>query len=94
MVKPDAFVTHADESKLGQYEWGGKTGRRFFCKTCGVHVYGRGHLPQVGGDYVSVSLNCLDDIDVATVLVQYWDGRHNNWMAGTRDVPWPIGAQA
>ena len=22
--------------------------------------------------------------------IRYWDGRHNNWYAGTRDTPWPI----
>ena len=89
MVKPDAFTLLSDESKLGTYVWGGKISTRYFCKNCGVHCFGRGHLAQLGGDYVSVNLNCLDDIDLRDVSVIFWDGRHNNWQAGPRKEPWP-----
>ena len=64
--------------------------KRFFCRTCGVHCFGKGHLEQLGGDYVSVNLNCLDDADIGQAKVTYWDGRHDNWQAGMRDTPWPI----
>jgi hypothetical protein len=57
---------------------------------CGVHCFGRGHLVELGGDYVSVNLNCLDDVDPNQLSVVYWDGRHNNWIAGQRPAPWPI----
>jgi hypothetical protein len=90
VVKPSAFVLRRGEENVGRYEWGGKTGTRFFCKTCGVHCFLRGHLPQLGGDYVSVNLNCLDDIDPTDLKLMYWDGRHDNWEAGPRDRPWPI----
>lgn len=88
IVGPAAFVLHTDEATLGAY--GGQTGRRFFCKQCGVTCYSRGHLEVLGGDYVSVNFNCLDDIDLRDVAVVYWDGRHNNWQAGPRDTPWPV----
>jgi hypothetical protein len=91
IVKPAAFtLVSGDEAAMGMYEWGAKVGKRFFCKTCGVHVYGRGHLEQLGGDYVSINANCLDDVDVNTLSTVYWDGRHNNWAAGPRPSPWPI----
>jgi hypothetical protein len=90
IVKPEAFTLLSDPAKLSTYEWGGKTGTRYFCKSCGVHAFGRGNLPEIGGAYVSVNLNCLDDIDVATVKLVYFDGRHNNWEAGVRDPPWPV----
>ena len=72
------------------YAWGGKTARRYFCKTCGVHCFARGYLAEVGGDYVSINLNAIDDIEVDQLPLVYWDGRHNNWYAGTRATPWPI----
>jgi hypothetical protein len=90
LVKPAAFRLLTDESSLTFYEWGGKTAKRYFCKSCGVTCFGRGHLAEVGGDYVSVNLNALDDVDPANVKVGYWDGRHNNWQAGQRSEPWPI----
>jgi hypothetical protein len=90
IVKPDAFTLLKGENDLGVYEWGAKISKRFFCKHCGVHCFGRGHLAEVGGDYVSVNLNCMDQIDPNRVRLTYWDGRHDNWEAGPRDTPWPI----
>jgi hypothetical protein len=90
MVKPAAFRLVQGESELSSYVWGGKISTRFFCKRCGIHCFGRGHLAEVGGDYVSVNLNTLDDVDPRDVKVIYWDGRHDNWQAGPRDIAWPI----
>jgi hypothetical protein len=90
MVKPEAFRLLTPESKLAFYEWGPKLSKRYFCKSCGVHCFARGHLAELGGDYLAVNLNALDDIDPGTVKVNHWDGRHDNWHAGSRDRPWPI----
>jgi hypothetical protein len=90
IVKPAAFRLLSGEDALGVYEWGAKVSRRYFCKQCGVHCFGRGHLAELGGDFVSVSLNALDGVELAGLNVVYWDGRHNNWHAGPRDTPWPI----
>ncbi len=90
LVKPEAFRLLAGESSLSSYEWGGKTAKRYFCKSCGITCFSRGYLEQVGGAYVSVNLNALDDVDPADVKVGHWDGRHNNWEGGQRDEPWPI----
>jgi hypothetical protein len=90
LVKPEAFRLLSGESSLSSYEWGGKTAKRYFCKNCGITCFSRGYLEQVGGAYVSVNLNALDDVDPADVDVGHWDGRHNNWEGGQRDEPWPI----
>jgi hypothetical protein len=92
IVKPEAFalLSPRDESELGVYEWGFRTSRRFFCKVCGIHAFARGNLPQLGGDYVSINVNCLDDVELGDLTVVHWDGRHNNWQAGPRPRPWPI----
>jgi hypothetical protein len=90
IVKPGAFALLAGEDSLGMYEWGHKISKRFFCKHCGIHCFARGHLAELGGDYVSVNLNCLDETELADTQVTYWDGRHNNWQAGTRSTPWPV----
>lgn len=91
-AKPAAFTLLSDEDALGVYEWGARRSRRYFCRTCGVHCFARGELPELGGAYVSVNVNALEDIEPAAVKVSYWDGRHDNWEAGPRAVPWPIQA--
>ena len=90
IVKPDKFALLAGQDDVASYEWGAKISKRFFCKHCGVHCFGRGYLEEVGGDYVSINLNCLDEVDPNTLSVVHWDGRHNNWEAGPRGTPWPI----
>src|SRR5438477_13046758 len=76
ILKPSAFTLLAGEDNLSKYEWGPKIGRRFFCKTCGVHCFSRGFLAELGGDFVSVNLNTLDDVDMATNgKIVYWARR-------------------
>jgi hypothetical protein len=90
IVKPAAFTLLAGAENLGTYEWGPKISQRFFCKSCGVHCFGKGHLDAVGGDYVSINFNCLDEVEIKDLKVVYWDGRHDNWQAGPKPNPWPI----
>jgi hypothetical protein len=80
----------AGADALSFYEWGMKISGRYFCRHCGIHCFGRGTLAEVGGDFVSVNLNCVEGLDPAALKIVYWDGRHNNWEAGPRDRPWPI----
>jgi hypothetical protein len=90
ILKPDAFRLLSGEESLWSYEWGSRTSRRFFCRQCGVHGFARGSLPELGGDYVSINYNCLDGVELSALPVIHWDGRHNNWYAGSRPTPWPI----
>jgi hypothetical protein len=89
-VTPGALTLLAGEGDLGSYAWGAKISTRYFCARCGVQCFGRGHLAELGGDYVSFNVNCLDGIDPGAVDVIYWDGRHDNWQAGPGRAPWPV----
>jgi hypothetical protein len=94
VVKPDKFTLLASDEGLGEYRWGGNISCRYFCRRCFVYTFARGHLAEVGGDYVSVNLNTLDGVDLREVNVVHWDGRHDNWDAGPRDQPWPLAEAA
>ncbi len=93
VVKPAAFTLLSDESTLASYSRYPEVGQRYFCKRCHVLCFARGHLEELGGDFVSVNLNTLDDHDPWAAPVMYWDGRHDNWQAGPRPTPWPIHAE-
>ena len=92
VVKPEAFKLLSEDSKLASYSRAPEIANRFFCAKCHVHCFGKGHLDVLGGDFVSVNLNTLDDFDPSQARMIYWDGRHDNWAAGPRPTPWPVHA--
>lgn len=79
--KPETVRLLSGAEHLSTYQWGGQISRRMFCKHCGVHVFARGHLPEVGGDFASVNLAVLDLAPelLASIPVRYFDGLHDNW---------------
>jgi hypothetical protein len=89
-VKPDAFRVLAGQADASAYRMS-SVAARTFCARCGIHCFGRGTLEELGGDFVSVNVNTLDDVDIGALTISYWDGRHDNWQAGLRDTPWPTG---
>jgi hypothetical protein len=82
-IKPAAFRLLTSEDKLSDYQFATLSGHHLFCKRCGVRSFGRGHVEQIGGDYVSVSVSCLDgvsDEEIAAAPVRFANGRDNDWM--------------
>lgn len=94
ITKPDALVVLSGESELSSYAWGQRVSTRYFCKHCGIYLFSRGHLPELGGDFAGVNLTALDEIDPVDIELTYWDGRHDNWDAGPRSTAWPIRTQS
>ncbi|MCB1500778.1 MAG: GFA family protein [Bauldia sp.] len=82
LIRPEAFRLLAGADVLSDYQFGQLVGHHVFCRHCGVHAFSRGHLEQLGGDFVAVQLASLDDAapaDLISAPVSYADGRHDNW---------------
>jgi hypothetical protein len=92
IIKPAAFRLLKGADALSEYKLSLAPNRRVFCRHCGIQMFGDGDIPQIGGAFCSVNVNCLDEVELADLKIEYWDGRHNNWMAGTRAVPWRVNA--
>src|SRR5262245_33836928 len=82
VIKPAAFRLLTGQEDLSDYSPGSGQGHNVFCKNCGIRPYSFGNVPEIGGDFVSINLCCLDDLDpaeLATAPVHLQDGRANAW---------------
>lgn len=78
-VQPDAFKLLAGEADLTTYSSG--VDHRF-CKHCGIKLFGRGDIPEAGGEFVAINLGALDDLspeEWVRAPVRYMDGRQDDW---------------
>jgi hypothetical protein len=57
------------------------------CASCGIMPFGHGNVPEIGGEYYSVNMRCLDGLDLTGVRVKYLDGLHDTW-ALVSEAPW------
>jgi hypothetical protein len=82
IIKPNAFRLLAGEQDLSDYQFGWKAGHHLFCRHCGVRSFARGHVKEIGGDFVAVQLAALDNVDPRELIeapIRFADGRNNNW---------------
>jgi hypothetical protein len=77
LVKPSAFrLLSGEESLLRSPD---PRAERPRCAICGVIPFGHGNVPQIGGEYYSINIRCIDGVDLAGVPIKYLDGRHDTW---------------
>jgi hypothetical protein len=84
IIKPGAFRLLAGEDALSDYQFGWKVGHALFYRHCGVRSFSRGHVKEIGGDYVAIQVAALDNVTPEELIeapVRFADGRNNNWQA-------------
>jgi len=89
VIKPAAFRLLAGEGELSDYQFGSNSAHHVFCRHCGVRSFGRGFVKEIGGDYVSVQLASLDNMEPQELVaapVRFADGRNNNWGTAPHEV--------
>jgi hypothetical protein len=74
-VPKTEFRLTSGEADLTDYQFASKTIHHLFCSTCGVRSFGRGVGPD-GTEMVALNVRCLDDVDVAKLAVNHYDGKN------------------
>lgn len=81
VAMPDGFRLVSGESELTKYVFGAGKNHHFFCRHCGVRVFGVGNDTPIGQMY-GVHIGCLEDVDDAAraaIPITYVDGLHDRW---------------
>jgi hypothetical protein len=82
-VRPQAFRLLSGDSKAKGYHKHPQASLKFFCQDCGVRTHELGSADYMGGDFVGIFVNTLDDVEPQELVVapvRYSDGRNNNWQ--------------
>jgi hypothetical protein len=76
IVPPSAFRLLAGEDALTTYRFGTGVAQHRFCATCGIAPF---YVPRSHPDQIDVNVRCLEDVDLAALRVEPFDGQ--NWEA-------------
>lgn len=82
IIKPAAFRLLAGEDALSDYQFASRTSHHYFCRHCGVRPFIKGHVEEIGGDYVAIHLTTLDAVNPQELIeapVTFMDGREDSW---------------
>jgi hypothetical protein len=72
MVAPDDFRLVSGAGDLVTYQFGTMAARHLFCLYCGVAPFYR---PRADPAKYMINVRCLDDVDIATLRIEPFDGR-------------------
>ncbi len=81
VARPEDFRIVSGEDDLTEYLFGSKKNHHFFCRHCGVRVFGVGTETPVGKMY-GVNIGCLEGVseeELSKIPVTYVDGMHDKW---------------
>jgi hypothetical protein len=76
ITKADGFKLVMGEPELTKYLFGSEKGQHFFCKHCGVRVFG------IGPDMYGINIGCLEGVteeQLSQIPITYVDGMNDRW---------------
>ena len=73
-VARDKLRLKTPEDATASYTFNKHVIQHRFCRTCGIHPFGEGTDPK-GNRMAAINIRCLENIDLASVPVQHFDGR-------------------
>ena len=83
IVPRDAFRLLSGADELTTYRFGTMTAQHQFCRHCGVAGF---YVPRSHPDRIDVNVRCLDDVDLETLRIRQFDGRHWEEAIATLEV--------
>ena len=82
-VRPEDFRLLTPEDAIATYEFGTRTAKNHFCRTCGIHPF---YTPRSDPDKIDVNVRCLSGVDYNKVEWRDFDGQ--NWEVAIASAHW------
>ena len=79
VAMPDEFRLLTGEDALTRYVFGPEKNEHFFCRHCGVRVFGVGNETPIGKMY-GINVGCLEGVSeeqLSRIPITYVDGLHD-----------------
>lgn len=76
---PEGFRIVAGESELTRYVFASQKNHHYFCRHCGIRVFGIGNETPIGKMY-GVNIGCLEGVteeELSRIPITYVDGMHD-----------------
>ena len=83
VATPDGFRMIAGEADLTRYAFGSQKNHHYFCRHCGVRVFGIGNDTPMGKMY-GVNIGCLEGVteeELSRIPITCVDGMHDRWSS-------------
>ncbi|MDS4019544.1 MAG: GFA family protein [Candidatus Competibacter sp.] len=72
-IPADRLKIEAREDVLGLYQFGARTAKHYFCKTCGIYTF---HETSRKTGHFRVNLGCVEGVDPFSLETDVLDGKH------------------
>lgn len=72
IVRRDALRLLTGDDALTTYRFGTMVAQHYFCRVCGIAPF---YVPRSHPDAYDVNVRCLDGVEIATLVVEPFDGR-------------------
>ncbi|HEY5657669.1 MAG TPA: GFA family protein [Myxococcota bacterium] len=80
-VPPESFRLLTPEEAIETYEFGTRTAKHWFCRTCGISSFRRSRTRP---ECIDVNVRCLQGVDAERFETSRFDGRNWERAAGRR----------
>jgi len=74
-VPRDAVKLLTPPENMSTYTFNKHVIQHRFCPTCGIHPFGEAPAPD-GQQMAAINVRCLEGVDISTMKVKHYDGRH------------------
>jgi len=81
-IKKENFTLISGKNILISYRFNTKEAEHLFCRYCGIKSF---YQPRSHKNSYSINVRCLDDIDVNTVKIEFYNGR--SWEDNIKNFP-------